>query len=108
MAAPVRTLINVPKNARRGEVVVIKTLISHVMETGFRHNNMSGSVPGDIITSFLCTFNGEEIFTTTLYPAIAANPFITLRRRQSGTNRRQRICRGGFRRNHGCMSGAMP
>ena len=77
MAAPVRTLINVPKNAKRGEVVVIKTLISHVMETGFRHDNISGGVPRDIITSFVCTYNGEEIFNATLYPAIAANPFIT-------------------------------
>ena len=29
-------LINVPARARRGEIIEIKTLISHVMETGFR------------------------------------------------------------------------
>ena len=32
-----RALINVPAKAKRGEVITIKTLISHVMETGFRH-----------------------------------------------------------------------
>ena len=77
MAAPARTLINVPKNAKRGEVIAIKSLISHLMETGFRHDNMGRGIPRDIITSLVCTYNGQEIFSATLYPAIAANPFVT-------------------------------
>jgi sulfur-oxidizing protein SoxZ len=77
MAAPARTLINVPQKAKRGEVIVIKSLISHLMETGFRHDNMGRGIPRDIITSLVCTYNGEEIFNATLHPAIAANPFIT-------------------------------
>ena len=32
-----RALINVPAKAKRGDVIEIKTLISHIMETGFRH-----------------------------------------------------------------------
>ena len=72
-----RALINVPKTAKRGEVIEIKTLISHVMETGYRHSNTGVVVPRDIITSFSCKYNGEEIFATTFYPAIAANPFVT-------------------------------
>jgi sulfur-oxidizing protein SoxZ len=72
-----RTLINVPKTAKRGEVIQIKTLISHTMETGFRHDIDGKPIPRDIITSFVCTYNGEEIFNATLYQAIAANPFIT-------------------------------
>ena len=63
--------------AKRGEVIEIKTLISHVMETGFRHGTTGELIPRDIITSFTCTYNGEEIFATQLYPAIAANPFVT-------------------------------
>ena len=77
MTTPARTLINVPQKAKRGEVIAIKTLISHLMETGFRHDNMGRGIPRDIITSFVCTYNGEEIFNATLYPAIAANPFIS-------------------------------
>ena len=82
-----RTLINVPQKAKRGEVIQIKTLISHVMETGFRHDNVGQLVPRDIITSFVCTYNGETIFDATLYQAIAANPFITFHTvaTQSGT-----------------------
>ena len=72
-----RTLINVPQKAKRGEIVEIKTLISHTMETGFRHDNVGKPIPRDIITSFVCTYNGETIFEAALYQAIAANPFIT-------------------------------
>ncbi|MBN8966005.1 MAG: thiosulfate oxidation carrier complex protein SoxZ [Rhizobiales bacterium] len=72
-----RTLINVPKKAKRGEVITIKTLISHPMETGFRHNTIGVPLPRDIITTFVCTYNGDEVFRASLHPAIAANPFIT-------------------------------
>lgn len=72
-----RALINVPAKARRGEVIAIKTLISHVMETGFRHTSTGAAIPRDIITTFLATYNGEQIFRAELSPAIAANPFIT-------------------------------
>jgi sulfur-oxidizing protein SoxZ len=72
-----RALINVPAKARRGEVIVIKTLIQHVMESGFRHSTTGERLPRDIITSFVATYNGVEIFRATLFPAIAANPFVT-------------------------------
>jgi sulfur-oxidizing protein SoxZ len=82
-----RTLINVPGRAKRGEVIQIKTLISHTMESGFRHDNMGKVVPRDIITAFACAYNGETIFEATLYQSIAANPFITFHTvaTQSGT-----------------------
>jgi sulfur-oxidizing protein SoxZ len=72
-----RALINVPSKAKKGEVITIKTLISHEMETGYRHNNMGKAIPRDIITEFVCTYNGLEIFHADLYPAIAANPFLS-------------------------------
>jgi len=70
-------LINVPAKARRGDIVEIKTLMSHIMETGYRHLASGEAVPRDIITSFSCRYNDTEIFRADLYPAIAANPFIT-------------------------------
>jgi sulfur-oxidizing protein SoxZ len=72
-----RALINVPKTAKRGDVIEIKTLISHAMESGFRHGTNGQMIPRDIITSFTCSYNGEEIFATQLFPAVAANPFLT-------------------------------
>ena len=70
-------LINVPERARRGEVIEIKTLIPHPMETGYRRTQLGAPVPRDIIRRFVCTYNGTEIFRAELHPAIAANPFIT-------------------------------
>jgi sulfur-oxidizing protein SoxZ len=71
-----RTLINVPPTAKRGEIVEIKTLISHDMESGYRPDNVGRMVPRDIITLFVASYNGQEIFRAELHPAIAANPFI--------------------------------
>jgi sulfur-oxidizing protein SoxZ len=70
-------LINVPKKAKRGDIIEIKTLMSHIMETGYRHTTSGQIVPRDIITSFACRYNGEEIFRADLFPATAANPFIS-------------------------------
>ena len=69
-------LINVPARARRGEVIEIKTLISHTMETGYRRTQLGAPIPRDIIRWFVCTYNGTEVFSAELHPAIAANPFI--------------------------------
>ena len=82
-----RALINVPQKAKRGQVIEIKTLISHVMEPGFRPSSIGVLLPRDIITEFVCTYAGEEIFRADLYPAISANPFITFHSiaTQSGT-----------------------
>ncbi len=72
-----RTLINVPAKAARGEIIEIKTLISHPMESGFRVGFNGALIPRDIITLFVCTYNDEEVFRAELSPAIAANPFIS-------------------------------
>lgn len=71
-----RVLINIPERAKRGEVIDIKTLIAHPMETGYRLDNTGAKIPRDIINDFRCTYNGEEVFRAELFPAIAANPFI--------------------------------
>jgi sulfur-oxidizing protein SoxZ len=72
-----RALISVPPKAKRGEVIEIKTLISHEMESGYRPDSVGKLVPRDIITEFVATYNGEEIFRADFYPAIAANPFVS-------------------------------
>ena len=44
-----RALINVPASAKRGEVIEIKTLISHPMQPGYRPNSSGEIQPRDII-----------------------------------------------------------
>jgi sulfur-oxidizing protein SoxZ len=70
-------LINVPPKAKRGDVIEIKALTSHIMETGYRRTAAGEIVPRDIITSFTCRYNGAEVFRADFFPAIAANPFIS-------------------------------
>ena len=73
----VRVLINVPKQVKRGEPFEAKLLISHPMESGQRRDTMGLAIPRDIINSFVCSYNGEEVLRAELFPAIAANPFLS-------------------------------
>jgi len=72
-----RVVVNVPASAKRGEVIEIRTLAGHAMETGFRRTERGVLIPRDIITRFACTYNGVEIFSADLHPAMAANPLIS-------------------------------
>ena len=69
-------LVNAPKTARKGEVVEIKALILHPMETGFRAGTNGRLIPRNIIEHFSATWNGAEIFRMDFSPAIAANPYV--------------------------------
>ena len=73
----VNAIVNVPAQAKRGEIIEIKTLVRHPMETGFRRTQLGELIPRDIIRQFVCTYNGAEIFSAELHPAIAANPYLT-------------------------------
>ncbi|UYN95477.1 MAG: thiosulfate oxidation carrier complex protein SoxZ [Enhydrobacter sp.] len=69
-------LISAPKAARKGEVIELKALIQHPMETGFRPGPNGEIIPRNIIERFTATWNGREIFRMDLSPAISANPFV--------------------------------
>lgn len=69
--------VSLPKTARKGEVIQIKTLISHPMESGQRQDKDSGILmPRKIIQKFVCTYNGQEVFRADWHAAIAANPYM--------------------------------
>jgi sulfur-oxidizing protein SoxZ len=72
-----KALIRMPSEAKRGEVVEVKTLISHPMETGYRRDSMGQPIPRHIVNRFVCTYNGQEVFRAEFFPAIAANPFLS-------------------------------
>jgi sulfur-oxidizing protein SoxZ len=69
------TRIVMPERAKPGDVVTIKTLIQHPMETGFRRNDSGAAIARDIIETLAVTYAGVEIFRARLYPGIAANPY---------------------------------
>jgi sulfur-oxidizing protein SoxZ len=72
-----KALIRMPTEAKRGEVVEVKTLVSHPMETGYRRDSMGQPIPRHIINRFVCTYSGQEVFRAEFFPAIAANPFLS-------------------------------
>lgn len=72
----VRTLIKLPRTARRGEVIEISTVIGHPMESGFRPGADGRRLPRNIIQRFSCHYNEELVFSAELSAAIAANPLI--------------------------------
>lgn len=82
-----RALINVPKTARRGENIQIRAMIAHPMQTGYRMGPNGATIPRNIIQRFVCAYDGEEVFSADLFPAVSANPFIafTLVATTSGT-----------------------
>lgn len=75
-----RTLITVPPSAKRGDVIEIRALIQHPMETGYRPGADGKILPRDLIRRFTCRYDdgasNEIIFSAEFFAAIAANPLI--------------------------------
>ncbi|WP_428246331.1 thiosulfate oxidation carrier complex protein SoxZ [Ferrovibrio sp.] len=74
MSTDVKPRVRVPQTARKDEVVEIKTLLTHAMESGQRRDASGQLVPRKIINSFVCRYNGRTVFEAKFEPAIAANP----------------------------------
>ncbi len=75
MAQGVKPRVKVPKSASAGEVVTLKTLISHKMESGQRKDGDGNLIPRSIINRFTCELNGKMVIDVTLEPAISTNPY---------------------------------
>ena len=87
MSKTSRTVITMPAKAKKGEIIEIRAIVQHDMETGFRYTETGKAVPRDIIRTFTCTYNSVEVFKADLYPGIGANPLIifTTLATESGT-----------------------
>lgn len=77
MADNVKPRIKVPKKAKKGEVIEIKTLITHKMESGQRKDKDGNRIPRQIINRFECKYNGEVVFSSDWHGAISANPYMS-------------------------------
>lgn len=69
--------VKLPKKAKAGELVLVKTLASHKMETGNRKDKKGNKIPRLIINKFMCKMNGTEIFSADLQTAVSADPYIS-------------------------------
>lgn len=68
--------IQVPGEAQRGEVIEVRVLIQHAMETGYRTDDVGRAIRKNAIRTFTCRYNGVEVFRAALSPGIAANPYL--------------------------------
>lgn len=68
--------IQVPQQARRGELITVRVAIQHPMETGFRFDNMGRPIPKNVINTLTCRYNGVEVFRAEMGSGIAANPYL--------------------------------
>jgi sulfur-oxidizing protein SoxZ len=67
--------IQLPAQARRGEVIEVRIIIQHAMETGYRTDDSGKRIPRNVINTLSCRYNGEEVFRAEMSPGIAANPY---------------------------------
>jgi sulfur-oxidizing protein SoxZ len=79
--------VRVPAEAKAGDIIEIKTLLSHDMESGQRKDPAGNLIPRKIIKHFSAKFNGKEFLSADWYPAISANPYQSFffRAKESGT-----------------------
>ena len=76
MTTPVAR-VRVPATAKKGEIVELKTMLSHPMESGHRKDDAGGFVPRKIVKQFLCRYQGRVVFKADWHPAVAANPYLS-------------------------------
>jgi len=65
-----------PATARPGDIIEIKALIRHPMETGYRVDARGQPIPRHIVRRFAAVYGGTEIFRMEMTQGVAANPFI--------------------------------
>jgi sulfur-oxidizing protein SoxZ len=87
MSNPLNPRVRLPASAKRGEIVEIRVLVQHAMESGQRRDAAGRLVPRRILNAVTVTFEGQEVLRATLEPAVAANPLLSffMRAERSGT-----------------------
>jgi sulfur-oxidizing protein SoxZ len=86
--AEVKPRIRLDKmEVKKGDTIEVKTLISHIMETGLRHDADGKLIPRMIINKFTCELNGKLVFEADPESAVSANPYFQFKFKpeESGT-----------------------
>ena len=76
--------IKLPDTIKAGDVIEVKTLVRHEMETGNRHDKTGKPIPRDIINTFIAKFDGRQVFRAEFGPGISANPYLAFQMRVPG------------------------
>ena len=62
-----------------GDVVEVRILISHVMETGLRKDQEGGLIPARFIQFVTVTYQGRTVLSAQWGPAVSANPYLSFK-----------------------------
>ena len=73
----VKGRVRIQKTAKKGDIIEIKTTISHPMENGSRKDEQGQPIPKKYITAFKCTYKGTVVFHSEWQPSVSANPFLS-------------------------------
>lgn len=63
----------------KGEVVIVRAMVAHPMETGLRKQASGELVPRNIINSFTCTLDGATLFSWRPETAVSPSPYLEFR-----------------------------
>jgi sulfur-oxidizing protein SoxZ len=77
MAAVGKIKIRVPNAIKKGEVIPVKVLVTHPMETGMRKAKDGSLIPEYYINDVDIFYGGDRITHCDWTIAVSANPFIT-------------------------------
>lgn len=86
MIAPLtgKPRLKLPTTAKAGEVIEIRTLLDHPMETGYRRDAAGQIAPRDILARFIARANGATVFAADFRNATSANPYLVFFARIAG------------------------
>ena len=74
-----------PDKVRSGDVVKVRLLIQHPMETGYLQDLTGKVVPRNIIQVLTCHLGNQEVFRIEPSSGISANPFFEFFMRATAT-----------------------
>ena len=63
-----------PERIAAGDVVKVRLLVQHPMDTGYLQDLLGKLVPRNVITLLTCTLGSQEVFRVEPSSGIAANP----------------------------------
>lgn len=79
-----RPRLKLPSTAAVGDVIEIRTLLEHPMETGLRKTPDGRQIERDILASFKVEANGSPLLNVDFRNATSANPYLVFHARISG------------------------
>lgn len=79
--------LSIPETTQAGDIIELKAMIRHDMESGYRVDMNGKNIPRLILTQFECHLDDDLVFKADLHPGISANPLMKffMKAQKSGT-----------------------